>query len=99
MLAPSVRLVRSSWPIIDIWAHAISGTAMPQVPIAHHALVLRKDFDPEPFSLSDTEATFIEHILRGNTLAVALDAAPQLDFARLLTLLMQNHALCEIKME
>ena len=99
VLAPSVRLVRSDWPVADIHAHALAGTPVPPQPIGNNALILRKDYDPQAFALSETDSTFIEQIMSAKSLAAALDAAPEVDFGRLLTLLMQNDALIDIETE
>jgi hypothetical protein len=81
-LAPALRLVRSRWPVLGIWAYNIRDTAPPD-PIPQDVLITRPDFDPEPVLLSSGGAAFIaalqEGRLFGAALAAAQDEAPGFD--------------------
>ena len=73
-LAPSLRLVRSSWPVQSIWAATAEAGPTPQ-PGAEAALVLRPQFDPRPHRLSGPDGTFVQSLMDGKTLGQSLDAA------------------------
>lgn len=73
-LAPSLRLVRSAWPVLSIWAANSTG-GPPPVPGPQDVLVLRRGFDPEPHLLAPGGGTFVAALLAGETLAAAIDAA------------------------
>jgi len=92
-LAPSVRLLRSSWPVVSIWAAHHEGGPAPE-PGAETALVLRPEFDPRPHRLPVGGEAFLASLLDGRTLGESLDAAgPQLDLAALLGLLISGRAI------
>lgn len=92
-LAPSLRLVRSRWPVVSIWAANHAGGPKP-VAVAEDALVLRPEFDPQPHPLPLGGAAFVSGLLQGRTLGDSLDAAgPELDLAPLLGLLIAGRAI------
>lgn len=92
-LAPSLRLVRSRWPVVSIWAANHAGGPKP-VAVAEDALVLRPEFDPQPHPLPLGGAAFVAGLLQGRTLGDSLDAAgPELDLAPLLGLLIAGRAI------
>ena len=61
-LAPSLRLVRSAWPVQSIWAATAEAGPTPQ-PGAEAALVLRPQFDPRPHRLSGPDGTFVQALI------------------------------------
>lgn len=92
-LAPSVRLVRSHWPVVSIWAANHAGGPKPPA-VAEDALVLRPEFDPRPHLLPPGGAVFTEALLARRTLGDSLDAAgPELDLVSLLGLLIAGRAI------
>lgn len=92
-LAPSVRLVRSSWPIVSIWAANAEGGRTPR-PVAEDALVLRPEFDPKPRCLPAGGGGFISGILAGAPLGAAIDqAGPEFDLPAVLGLLIAGQAI------
>lgn len=101
--APSVRLLRSPWPIHGIWRFNTEDNA-PQPP--HHAqdiLVTRPDYDPVPRLLPPGGAALILALARGDTLGHAVGAAtaeaPGFDLSPLLSLLMQDNALARAQLK
>jgi hypothetical protein len=92
-IAPSVRLVRSAWPVQSIWAATAEAGPAPQ-PGAETALVLRPQFDPRPHRISDTDGAFVQALLDGKTLGQSLDeAGAMMDLPAILSLLISGHAI------
>lgn len=74
-LAPSLHLVRSPWPIHQIWAFNLEAGAPKPTGGAQNVLILRPEFDPEMTPVSDGCAAFITALLQRNTLAEANEMA------------------------
>jgi hypothetical protein len=92
-LAPSLRLVRSRWPVVSIWAANHEGGPSPQ-PKAEDALILRPEFDPRPQALPLGGATFIAGLQQGQRLGEALEASGgALDLPAVLALMIQGRAI------
>ena len=87
-LAPSLRLLRSDWPVHGIWRFNTVPDAPKPEPRAEDVLILRPDYDPAPLLLPSGGGTFMARLLAHATLAeahdAALDAAPGFDLAPLL---------------
>ncbi len=102
--APAVRLVRSDWPIHDIWradtGHQSLKPAPEARPEAQEVLITRPEFDPRPQVLPPGGAHWVEHLMAGASIETALDAAlretPQFDMAAPLTLLLLGGALLSL---
>lgn len=95
-LAPSLRLLRSDWPILSIWSAALHAGPPPQMG-AQDVLVLRRDFDPVPHLLPPGAADFVTALLASEPLGAALiRAGDSFDLTATLTLLIQNNAIVEI---
>ena len=94
-LAPSLRLIRSKWPIWAIWK--ASGVApLPQAP-GTDTVVLRPGFDPEPHPLPPGGGAFLATLLAGANLGQARAAgAEDLDLGAVLTLLLDGKALISL---
>lgn len=92
-LAPSLRLVRSVWPIQSIWAAHAEGATAPK-PVAEDVIVLRPEFDPRPRLLPAGGGAFVSALLSGSSLAESLDhAGPKADLAAILGLLIAGRAI------
>lgn len=74
-LAPSVRLVRSKWPVHAIWRYNTEAGACKPIMAAEDVAVLRNEFDPIPHLLPHGGGAFLEALLRLKTLGEAFDAA------------------------
>lgn len=96
-LAPALRLVRSPWPIHDIWAFNTYNDRPKPRAEAQDVLVTRTEFDPVPHLLPVGGAALIEALQSGRTLGEAADAAAGVDAAfdlgPLLTLLLNQGAI------
>ncbi len=92
-LAPSVRLVRSRWPVASIWAAHVEGGPAPS-PGPEDALILRPEFDPRPHRLPPGGGAFLAALLEGQTLGASLEAAGAgLDLPVILSLLIAGRAI------
>ncbi|GGE34213.1 DUF2063 domain-containing protein [Primorskyibacter flagellatus] len=93
-LVPSVRVLLSDWPVLSIRRRALDPAAPQAQPGAEDVLILRPVYDPEPHLMTRGDLPFVESLRRGATLAeAAASAGDDYDPTRLLTLLMQSHAL------
>lgn len=98
-LAPSLRLVRSRWPIHGIWAFNLENGPKP-APGPENAVILRPEFDPQVTPISDATADFITQLQAGATLGEAHDTAvardADFDLSNALSLLLGGNAITEI---
>jgi Putative DNA-binding domain len=74
-LAPSLRLIRSRWPVHAIWLYNTAKDAPKPAMEAQDIAILRPDMDPEPHLLPPGGGAFVSALLDGRTIADALDAA------------------------
>ena len=99
-LAPSLRLVRSPWPIFSIWRFNVEEGAQSPDMAAEDVLVARPDLDPVPRLLPSGGAEFITALLTGATFGDAMDKASEasrdFDLPAVLTLLVEMKTLIEI---
>ncbi|MFD1160109.1 HvfC/BufC N-terminal domain-containing protein [Roseovarius aestuarii] len=99
-LAPSVRLVRSSWPIHQIWAYNLEDGAPKPTGGAQDVLIHRPEFDPEVIPISPGTADFIAAMMRGEMLADANESAQAahdtFDLSQALGLLLSAQAITHI---
>ncbi|WP_417523521.1 putative DNA-binding domain-containing protein [Marinovum sp.] len=100
-LAPSLRLLRSSYPVVSIWRYnMVPGSPKPAA-VAEDALILRAEYDPEPHVLPAGGATFIDALQAdaplGTAYEAALEEAPAFDLGAVLSLLLAGNALTDLK--
>jgi len=100
VLAPSVRLIRSDWPVFDIWRYNTeSGAPKPQA-MAQDVLITRPEFDPAPHLLPAGGAAWIEALLHRHDFETAHDLALQshsgFDLAAALGLLISGGAITKL---
>ena len=93
--APSVKLVRSLYPIHAIWRANVADGPVP-VPRSEDVVVLRREFDPRPHLLPQGGGAFLASLLSGATLAEAMRDISSIDLAAVLTLLIDGNAIVEI---
>lgn len=75
VLAPALRLIRSSYPVYAIWlANTRPDAPRPQVR-AEDALITRPAFDPQVHLLPPGGGTFVAALQSGQTLGQAMDRA------------------------
>jgi len=95
-LAPSLRVLRSDWPIYAIWAANTRGGPAP-VMHGEELVILRPEFDPEPHLLSPGGAAFLTALQADKPLIEALAATGEgFDLSHILGLLLQGHAIVRI---
>ncbi len=92
-LAPSARLIRSSWPIAAIWAANHDGGPAPQSG-GQDVLVLRPEFDPHPWPLPAGGGSFVAGLMAGLTLGESVDSAGEaVDLPTVLGILISGSAI------
>lgn len=100
-LAPSLRLLRSPYPIVSLWRYNMVADAPKPQPEAQDALILRAEFDPEPHALPQGGAAFVTALLQGRPLGAAYEAGlsetPAFDLSAMLTLLLGGNAITSLK--
>lgn len=98
-LAPSLRLVRSPWPIHAIWRFNMDAGPKPNA-VAEDVVVLRAELDPEPVLLPAGGGAFVSALLGGATLGAAYDeavgAVESFDLSQTLALLIGANAIISI---
>ena len=101
--APSLRLVRSRWPIHAIWLRNTQHDAPKPVAEPQDVLITRREFDPVPHLLPPGGADWIAAVSKGKSLGDALDiaqtAAPDFDPASTLAILLQDNALTSLTLK
>jgi len=74
-LAPATGVLRSRWPLFDIWRYTMqSGAPKPQTG-AQDILITRPDYDPIPHLLSPGSAAWLQALGDGLCLGDAVDCA------------------------
>jgi putative DNA-binding protein len=98
--APAVRLVRSDWPIHDIWQFNTNDNAATPQPGAQDVLITRPEFEPGVHLLPNGGADWIQALMGGKNIGAALDAAcaktPEFGMTFPLTLLLQGDAIVSL---
>jgi hypothetical protein len=94
-LAPSLRLIRSAWPIHAIWRLNTTGGPKP-VMQPEDVVILRPGFDPEPQLLPKGGAQILLALQAGESLAKALEQEPDCDLNALLGLLISQAAITKV---
>lgn len=98
-LAPSVRLVRSNWPVHALWRFNMDNGPKPAAR-AEDTLVLRPEMDPNPTLLPAGGGAFIDALLEGAPLGAAYEAgtsqADTFDLSQTLALLIGANAITAI---
>lgn len=99
-LAPALVVLRSDWPIYDIWRFNTQSDAPKPNPVAQDVLIVRPEFDPEPHLLPDGGATWVDALQTGQTIGEALNLAQgeteAFDLSTTLTLLITGQALTSL---
>lgn len=92
-LAPAVQIIRSPWPLFDIWRFTMEpGSPKPQ-PVAQNVLITRPEFDPSPHALPAGAADWLDALAAGETFGDAIEAAgADFDLEGALSLALTHHA-------
>ncbi|MRU16435.1 DUF2063 domain-containing protein [Roseovarius sp. A21] len=103
ILAPTLRVVRSSWPVHAIWSYTLEDGAPKPHDVAQDVLVTRPAYDPTCHVLSSGGGAFVSALMSGATMEdafeIAVKDAPDLDLAGLLTLLLDTSSITEVQAE
>lgn len=96
-LAPATHVLRSAWPLYDIWAFNMQDGAPKPRAVAQDVLIARAEFDPAPHLLPPGAADWLAELSSGRTLGQAtenvLNRHPEFDLATTLTLALSSRAL------
>lgn len=97
VLSPATQIIASPYPIHGIWRRNTQADAPKPKPVAETVMVTRPEFDPIPHLLPAGGAAFAQALDGRTTIALALErtieAAPGIDLAPLLTLVLTSGAL------
>ena len=95
--APSMILLRSAWPAGSIWHYTLRGGEKPQS-TAQDVLILRAEFDPEPFVLGPGAGDVLTALQDGTPFGQALETAgDDFDLAALLNILLTQNAITALR--
>lgn len=101
--APSAIVLRSDWPIYDIWRYNTVEDAPKPEPVAQDVVILRPEFDPSPHPLPPGGAEWIAQMAAGHTIGEAVDAVmsshPDFDLSAPLAVLLQGGAITSLTMK
>jgi len=99
-LAPSAVLLRSDWPVFDIWRYNTEEEAPKPRAEAQDVLITRPDYDPIPRLLPAAAADWIAALAAGASLGEAYvqaaDKNPEFDPGTVLTMLLQDGVISEL---
>lgn len=99
-LAPSLRLVRSRWPVHAIWRYNMGGDAPKPEMVAEDVLIVRPELDPTPVLLPAGGGACMAALQANAPLSDALDAAgrevEEFDLSQVLAILIGTNALTKI---
>ncbi|MFW2587711.1 putative DNA-binding domain-containing protein [Sagittula sp. SSi028] len=99
-LAPSLRLLSSPWPVVQIWQRALNPQAPKPAPVAEDVLITRPAYDPQPHALPSGAAHFIHSLAQAATLEDALDPmAEDFDPSPILALLHRDAAITQLTLK
>lgn len=97
-LAPSLRLVRSPWPIHAIWAYNMEADAPEPPALAQTVLVTRPGYDPAMTVIADGTTRFVAELQAGASLEAAAgagDTEADFDLSTALALLLDAGAITD----
>ncbi|MGH1414230.1 MAG: HvfC/BufC family peptide modification chaperone [Pelagimonas sp.] len=97
VLAPSVRMLRSRWPVLAVYHFTMTeGSPKPEA-TAQDVLICRPDYDPTPVLLPPGGADFVDALDRKRPFGEALAAAGEgFDLGPTLSVLLSGGALTDI---
>ena len=101
--APSMELLRSNWPVFDIWRFNTQESAPKPAASAQDILITRPEYDPAPHLLPPGGYAWITALQLGQTIEMALEAAlaeyDQFDLTESLSRLLQGNALTALNLK
>lgn len=98
--APAIQMVRSPWPLYDIWRfNSEDGAPKPEAR-AQSVLVTRAEYDPMPHPLTPPEAICLAALMEGQSFSQAIAAAEaeakDFDLSPLLSRLIAQNGITEL---
>lgn len=101
--APSMRVLKSEWPIWSIWRFNTQDDAPKPQAGAEDILITRPEYDPAPHLLPAGGAAWIAAMQAGQTIGGAFeetsDRFPEFDLGATLALLLQGGAITSVTIE
>lgn len=98
-LAPATQILRSDWPLYDIWRYALQDGAPKPRAIAQDVLITRAAFDPIPHLLPPGGAVWFNALAAHQSFEKAHETAiavqPDFDLQATLTLALSSAALAD----
>ena len=95
-LAPATQILRSNWPLFDIWRYNNNDNAPKPQAIQQDVLITRPKFDPEPHALPAGAADWLASLSGGASFGAAHDATlaahPDFDLAAALGIALGTQA-------
>ena len=95
--APATILLRSDWPLFDIWRYNFEPDAPKPAALAQDVMITRAEFDPRPHALPQGAADWIEAMAAGAPFGTAhaqtIARHPDFDLGAALSLCLQTLAL------
>ncbi|UOA14158.1 DNA-binding domain-containing protein [Sulfitobacter dubius] len=102
-IAPATRILRSRWPLFDIWRYNFTEAAPKPRNIPQDVVIARPAYDPAPHLLPPGGATWLSHLAEGTTFGEAhgatVDIQPEFDLAATLTLALSHGIFSAISTE
>ena len=96
-LAPAVRLIRSRWPVVQVYDFTMSPGQPKPTPVAQDALIARPGFTPRDHALPPGGGAFVDALMRGQPFGAAMAAAGDaFDLSATLTLLLTEGAITDL---
>lgn len=96
-LAPATHVLRSSWPLYDIWRFNTEANAPKPRAVSQDVLVTRPEFDPIPWLLPKGAADWLDQLETGTSFEDACEATfqttPDFDLQDSLTVALTSKAL------
>lgn len=100
LVAPATQILRSAWPLYDIWRFNFQENAPKPAGIAQDVMITRHDFDPTPYALPTGGAEWLTALRAGHSLADAHDATvtrhPSFDLSTSLTVALTGFAFTDL---
>lgn len=99
-LCPASRVLRSDWPLYDIWRYNFEAGAPKPAAVAQDVLITRPEFDPAPHPLPPGTADWIKALSAGNPFGAAHEQTvakhPDFDLGAALTLCLSTQAFAQL---
>lgn len=102
-LSPATLVLRSDWPVFDLWRFNTQDNAPKPLPGPQDVLITRAEFDCMPHLLPDGGADWIQALQAGLTIGQAhqqvLTSHPEFDLGPTLSLLLQGNSITTLSKE